>query len=257
MTTTDAPPTPLAQVIEVFSGIQGEGMLAGVRQVFVRLAGCNLDCDYCDTPGAHGWTEDAQIEHEAGTMRFVAEPNPMLPDKLAAEVIRLAGEVRVHSVAWTGGEPLWCVPFLRDAIARMRFKGLAQFLETNGTLPDKLAEVIDLIDYVSADIKLPRLSRGIADFEACRRFLGLVRSSGKDGCAKVVFDEATTDGEIEQAAALAAESGLALVLQPVSPSKRGIVPPSAERILGAQAKALAVLADVRVIPQMQIQLGLR
>ena len=49
-----APVTPSteAQLIEVFSSIQGEGLLVGCRQIFLRFALCNLDCDYCDTPFA-------------------------------------------------------------------------------------------------------------------------------------------------------------------------------------------------------------
>ena len=38
-----------APIIEIFSSIQGEGLLIGERQIFVRFAGCNLDCTYCDT----------------------------------------------------------------------------------------------------------------------------------------------------------------------------------------------------------------
>jgi organic radical activating enzyme len=39
-----------ARINEVFSSIQGEGKLIGRRQVFVRFSGCNLECNYCDTP---------------------------------------------------------------------------------------------------------------------------------------------------------------------------------------------------------------
>lgn len=39
-----------AYVSEVFSSIQGEGKLLGRRQIFVRFSGCNLNCNYCDTP---------------------------------------------------------------------------------------------------------------------------------------------------------------------------------------------------------------
>ena len=38
-----------APIIEIFSSFQGEGLLIGERQIFVRFAGCNLDCNYCDT----------------------------------------------------------------------------------------------------------------------------------------------------------------------------------------------------------------
>ncbi|MDX9694125.1 MAG: 7-carboxy-7-deazaguanine synthase QueE, partial [Methanothermobacter sp.] len=39
-----------APIMEVFSSIQGEGLLVGCRQIFIRFAGCNLNCKYCDTP---------------------------------------------------------------------------------------------------------------------------------------------------------------------------------------------------------------
>ncbi len=37
-----------AKISEIFCSIQGEGLYLGQKQIFVRFAGCNLDCDYCD-----------------------------------------------------------------------------------------------------------------------------------------------------------------------------------------------------------------
>lgn len=41
-----------APIAEIFCSVQGEGLYAGQRQVFLRFAGCNLSCRYCDEPAA-------------------------------------------------------------------------------------------------------------------------------------------------------------------------------------------------------------
>ena len=43
-----------ANLIEIFSSVQGEGRYVGCRQLFVRFEGCNLQCRYCDTENAPG-----------------------------------------------------------------------------------------------------------------------------------------------------------------------------------------------------------
>ena len=47
------------RIAEIFRSLQGEGRLTGVESIFVRAAGCNLRCGYCDTPYA-SWTPEGE-----------------------------------------------------------------------------------------------------------------------------------------------------------------------------------------------------
>jgi 7-carboxy-7-deazaguanine synthase len=116
-------------VKEIFLTLQGEGMQAGRRAVFLRMAGCNLwngreqdrasaECRFCDTDfvGMDG-----------------AEGGRYESDALAAKVEALWGEAERRLVVITGGEPLLQLDAaLIDALHARRFE-IA--VETNGTCP--------------------------------------------------------------------------------------------------------------------------
>lgn len=101
------------KVNEIFYSVQAEGANAGRPAVFVRFAGCNLKCPFCDTDH-EPFTEMTQAEIEAEVNRL--DPTP----KTETQAI----------VVMTGGEPTLQ---LRDN-ERM-FKGRYVAMETNGILP--------------------------------------------------------------------------------------------------------------------------
>ncbi len=74
------------KVAEVFYSIQGEGTLAGVPSVFVRLSGCNLRCDWCDTPYA-SWKPEGE-------------------DRYMGSILADVRRHWAHHVVLTGGEPM-------------------------------------------------------------------------------------------------------------------------------------------------------
>ncbi|MDD4169767.1 MAG: 7-carboxy-7-deazaguanine synthase QueE [Desulfotomaculaceae bacterium] len=239
-------------VIEIFSSVQGEGPLVGCRQVFIRLSGCNLHCVFCDTlAGAE--PNFCRIEQHPGKRDYKQALNPLT----AAEVAAAAADFnlsRHHSVSLTGGEPLLHCNFIKELAPLLQGSRHGIYLETNGTLAAELAGVIDLIDIVGMDFKLPSISGLPPLWEEHQQFLKI--AGQKDVFVKVVAGANTLATEIETAASLIKEidAGITMVIQPVSPAGgvRGVAP---GRLLELQSLALNILADVRVIPQTHKIMG--
>lgn len=172
---------------EIFSSIQGEGPWVGMRQVFIRLAGCNLQCSYCDThrePKPRSW----RVECLPGSGIFEERCNPAGVQKLAAEVnsFHLA---RHHGISLTGGEPLLQADYLRQLIPLLGKTRRGIYLETNGTLHEELKNIIDLIDIIAMDIKLPGTSGAGQLWEEHARFIKV--ASTRKMFVKIVVDNQT------------------------------------------------------------------
>jgi 7-carboxy-7-deazaguanine synthase len=253
--TTPVPATPPteAQLIEVFSSIQGEGLLVGCRQVFVRLALCNLDCRYCDTPFEP--VAECRIEDAPGSGNFRSVANPVALETLhdiLFEWNRVAPGVH-HSISLTGGEPLVQAGVLQEwapALARI----LPLHLETNGTLPAALEPLLPHLQWIAMDLKLPSVGGAEPLWETHRDFLALARK--KECQVKAVIGEETTRGEVETAARLVHEVApeAVLVLQPVT--RDGRISLSGRKLIDLQTLAACIHPLVRVIPQTHRFIGL-
>ncbi|HEY4433295.1 MAG TPA: 7-carboxy-7-deazaguanine synthase QueE [Candidatus Cybelea sp.] len=101
----------MLQLAEIFYSVQGEGTWTGMPAVFVRLAGCNLACDFCDT--------DYSTKFFAGV------------EEVVARVREAGGDCPM--VVLTGGEPLAQAeaPALIEALRR---DGRRVHVESNGTI---------------------------------------------------------------------------------------------------------------------------
>ena len=228
-------------IIEIFSSVQGEGKFLGCRQIFVRLADCNLACAYCDTDCRRA--EWCRVEVGAGAMNFSDVKNPLSAAQVAEVIKRLSADVPTQAISFTGGEPLLHGRFVRDVAGMVKNLGVKIFLETNGTLPDELEKISGVIDIVSMDIKL-----GQNLIKAHEKFLRAARK--KDLYVKIVVTSETSREEFLSAVELIAciDREILLILQPVTPVK-GVGAAAAEKILSFQAVALRKLKNVRVIPQ--------
>ena len=232
-----------ANVIEVFSSIQGEGQYVGYRQIFVRFSGCNLKCRYCDTLVSHAPYKHCTVERDAGSRKFLQFDNPIELNELAAQINHLL-LLPHHSVSFTGGEPLYRADFIHALAKKINCK---LFLETNGTLYHELDKVINDIDFISMDIKLPSVT-GKELWEEHRKFLQ--RAIKKDVYVKLVVSQETTKDEFTKAVSLVADIGknIPFIIQPVTPVN-GCSAAAPDEILRYQDEALQRLTNVRVIPQ--------
>ena len=108
------PQPHILKISEIFSSIAGEGLRSGEPTIFLRLAGCNLRCAFCDTKfswqGGRDYSEEQIIEI----------------------VERIHGRFPTDWICLTGGEPL--LQDVRPIIQRLRREGFKIHLETNGTI---------------------------------------------------------------------------------------------------------------------------
>lgn len=107
----------MLQLAEIFYSIQGEGAFSGTPAVFVRLAGCNLSCDFCDTDYS---------------LKFLGSVG-----QVVARVDEIGGDCPM--VILTGGEPLAQRETL-VLIEALRRKGKRVHIESNGTIYTELPE---------------------------------------------------------------------------------------------------------------------
>lgn len=219
-----------ARTVEVFSSLQGEGPRVGERQVFVRLGGCNLRCDYCD--------ESRTIDIPSGTI-WAAR-------KIKLSVARLNARRPHRSVSWTGGEPLLHPVFLKGMMEWARAEGFENYLETNGTLPAAMRALAPLCDAVSMDVKLPSAT-GRATWAAHEAFL---KEAPRGTFAKVVLTARSTEAEWGRVISLlrAAPRRVPVFLQPATPGF-GADPIPPERCLRFEDLARRAGLRASVVPQ--------
>lgn len=221
-----------AQISEVFDSIQGEGLYMGERHIFVRFFGCNIQCRYCDTK------PERCTEYE--------------PETLMEEIMRYQ---RVASViSYTGGEPLLQKDFLKVIMPLALKNNFKNYLETNGTLPGALEEVINYVNVIAMDVKLPS-STGLQPFwDQHKRFLKIAQK--KDVFLKAIVCESTVDADIHELICMIEDTHLAvpLVFQPDSTADLDVLRPKIDKYVSwCTSEGIATC----FIPQMHKLLGVK
>lgn len=244
-------------VSEIFSAIQGEGKYAGVRQIFLRLAGCDLRCTYCDEPGSlEKKPGPANVEIFPGSREFTVLNSPLLVEQVVELILAIDSSLKHHSLSVTGGEPLLQVTGLSDVLSACRDSGMRIAIETSGTRAEALRRVCEPGDIVSMDVKLNSVDSASVSPAAQREFLECAIDLEAELYCKAVVSDVTDPAELIFAASWISEVSphTTLYLQPVTSDDQH-TSPSAAQLLGWQAEAMSVLADVRVLPQVHKLMG--
>lgn len=126
------------RVVEIFSSIDGEGSRSGRLAQFIRLAGCNLRCSYCDT--RYAW------DSASGDVHY---------RRMSAAEIVAALRRDIPHVTLTGGEPL-AAAGIRELMQELVSAGFRLNVETNGAVDIAPMRVADgAMQIFTVDYKLP------------------------------------------------------------------------------------------------------
>ena len=176
------------KIAEIFDSVQGEGLYLGEKQIFVRFYGCNLGCKFCDTK------LNSFMEYE--------------PEELFKELMLYRD--KYHSISFTGGEPLLQKDFLKELLKLTRKNSFKNYLETNGILYRELKDIIEYVDFVAMDLKLPS-STGLSDFwDEHRMFLKI--AAQREVFIKTVICSETTEEDLKEGLKLIRETAQQAVL---------------------------------------------
>lgn len=237
---------------EVFNSLQGEGIYAGARQVFVRFQVCGLRCNYCDSADARTRSPQCMVEKSPMSRDFRVMENPVDTQALGGIIENLWCSSARH-VSLTGGEPLLQSDFILELSESV---GHPLYLETNSAHPENARILKDIIDVAACDIKLPEheaadnYDRLLADeLETVRVFC----DCGAETFVKLILLPGTAAASIRRPVEGIADISrhIPLVLQPATCKSRI----SDRELAKIQDMACELLRDVRVIPQMHKAMG--
>jgi 7-carboxy-7-deazaguanine synthase len=243
--------TATAPIIEVFSSFQGEGPYAGETHLFVRFQDCELSCKWCDTPASFIENKFCRVVSPPFSKKVKQYPNPISIENLN-EILLSFSET---TLSITGGEPLQKIDFLKEWLPTIQNRKV--LLETAGIHTSELKEIISWISVVSMDLKLPSSTGMHPWWREHEAFLKV--ACGKEVYVKMVVTRETEDKDIDKATALLASivPNVSLILQPASETAKFRALPGADQLYRWQEMIRHQVPNVRVMPQIHKQLGVR
>jgi organic radical activating enzyme len=231
---------------EIFTSIEGEGILFGTKTMFVRLAGCPLKCHWCDTPYA--------LPMDSGSDLSIDEVKELISKSL---------HPNTYKVNFTGGEPLVQHETVIELAKFVRQKGLRTYLESACYDAVRFAKVLPYIDLVKVEFKL-KDSKVVDE----KHYGSLLRSeldclkqaisSGKTSYIKIVVTNSSSLKEFKELVhkvfRVAKPAEIAGFI--IQPSYK-VDEPTLDVLFGFYDAVYPLYDQVRIVPQLHKVIGVR
>ena len=232
------------RLFEIFTSLEGEGILYGTKTLFVRLAGCPFKCFYCDTPEA--------LPMDSGTEYDVKEACKMIEENL---------EPNTYKVNFTGGDPLVQSDALAEMAKFVQSKNIPTYIESSCYDSKKFSKVIPFIDFIKIEFKTKD-----SEFVDSEHYPQLIQNAieclknsvelKKHTYIKIVVSAKTNENDFKELLeqifqAISKEDISGFIIQPTY----GIEEPSLELLLKLYDLVIPYYHEVRVVPQLHKIIG--
>ena len=232
------------RLFEIFTSVEGEGILYGTKTLFVRLAGCPFTCFYCDTKES--------LPLDSGTEYTIKEANQLIDSNLKNQT---------YKVNFTGGDPL----IQHEAVAllakNIQNKKIPTYLESSCFDVDRFNHVLPFIDIVKIEFKTK--DSDFVDSKHYEKLIGhtmkCLESSVKAKkitYIKIVVSSKTQLNEFEELVnqifhIISKDDIDGFIIQPTY----GISEPSLDLLLNLYDIVYPHYIDVKVVPQLHKFIG--
>ena len=232
------------RLFEIFTSVEGEGILYGTKTLFVRLAGCPFTCFYCDTKES--------LPLDSGTEYSIEDANKLIDSNLKKQT---------YKVNFTGGDPL----IQHEAVAllakHIQEKKIPTYLESSCFDVDRFNHVLPFFDIVKIEFKTK--DSDFVDAKHYDKFIGHTMKclqssvkSKKTTYIKVVVSSKTQPNEftklVKEIFDIVSKDDLdGFIIQPTY----GISEPSLDLLLELYDLVYPYFIDVKVVPQLHKFIG--
>ena len=228
------------RIFEIFTSIEGEGILYGTKTLFVRLAGCPYSCFYCDTLDA--------LPLDSGKEYSINEAYDLIDKNL---------QKNTYKVNFTGGEPLIQYETVSELAKYVKSKGIPTYLESACFDSKKFLHVLPSIDFVKIEFKTID-----SQFVDTKHYPNLIKNSleclqasidaKKTTYIKIVVSSKTEISSFNDLIdkifkIVHKETISGFIIQPTT----NISEPSLEKLLEFYDSVYPYYDQVRIVPQLQ------